>query len=143
MAETLHFEVVLVLLQQAGVYHLQLRNGAQQSGALGFIGGFGGKIEPGETPGQAACRETEEESNVVLAESDLERLGEVNVSSEKHGQPSIVHATIYRAQIPADKVVEAREGELITMSLEQIRANTDRLSPAVTACFNELFREDN
>lgn len=143
MPDTLHFEVALVLLQQAGLYHLQLRNGAQQSGALGFIGGFGGAIEPGETAAEAGCRETAEESSVVVSPQELELLGEVSVMSEKHGKPSTVHATIFRVQVPADQVIEAREGELVSMSLDDMRAKQQSLSPVLRACVNELLNEEN
>lgn len=143
MAEAAHYEVVLVLLRQGDTYYLQLRNGAKQSGALGFVGGFGGAIEPGETPEEAACRETAEESSVHLEPNALELLGEVSVLSEKHGVPSTVHAIIYCAEVSESEEITALEGELVKMSLAELRDNIQLLSPVLRACVNELFREEN
>ncbi|UWX98202.1 NUDIX domain-containing protein [Arthrobacter zhaoxinii] len=44
---------------------------------LGRVVTLGGHIEPGETPEQAAVREVEEESGVVVAEQDLRRAGTI------------------------------------------------------------------
>ncbi len=41
----------------------------------GKWGGFGGKIEPGETPDMAAARELEEEAGVQIAVRDLHLVG--------------------------------------------------------------------
>ena len=39
--------------------------------------GFGGKIEKGETPGQAAIRELNEESGIVTQMSNLQKMAEI------------------------------------------------------------------
>lgn len=124
------------------MYHMQLRNGKNQSGGLGLVGCFGGEIEPGETPKEAACRELAEESNVALAQDELEYLGDVRVDSEKHGKPASVHARIYRATVEDDYAVKAREGELVTMTPSEVYRNLHRLTSGSKACFRELLREE-
>lgn len=59
-----HIEVAIVFILKEGRYLLQLRGNDPYKGAAGLIGGFGGKIEPGETAIQAAKRELEEETTL-------------------------------------------------------------------------------
>ncbi|MHA7264502.1 8-oxo-dGTP diphosphatase [Arthrobacter sp. TMN-37] len=49
----------------------------QQGFGTGRIVALGGKLEPGETPAQAAVREVAEESGLSVEEADLGFLGEV------------------------------------------------------------------
>ncbi len=54
----------------------QVMLGRKKTGVgAGKIVGIGGKIEPGETPSQAAARELLEETRVVVDEADLEFRG--------------------------------------------------------------------
>ncbi len=140
MQQLQHFDIVMVILQQGSLYHLQLRNGKGQSGALGLVGCFGGEIENGETPQEAACRELAEESTVELSPESIRQVGEVNVVSEKYGKPATVHCHVYHARINDEVKVAAREGELVTASLTELIARTD-LSPALTAAIQLLEKE--
>jgi 8-oxo-dGTP pyrophosphatase MutT (NUDIX family) len=134
-----HLNIAMGLLKQGDRYLLQLRNGSNQTGKLQFIGCFGGQIEPGEAALQAACREVAEESTFVPNPSAAHLLGEVNVHSERHNQPITVTATIYQFDIPHDQIVEAKEGELVTMTKAEVYQNLHRLTPGTKACFKELL----
>lgn len=50
----------------------------------GKITGFGGKLEPGETPLQAMRREFHEESSFLLPEEDFEDVGTINFEFPYH-----------------------------------------------------------
>lgn len=45
---------------------------------VGKYTGFGGKVEPGETIGQAVARELEEETSIQVALDDLQAVGRLN-----------------------------------------------------------------
>lgn len=136
-----HVEIVMALIKQGDNYLLQLRNGKDQVGALNFIGCFGGKIEVGETPETAICREVAEETTLQPAPEKLEFIGEVTVDSERHGEPITAHARIYQITVPPSIVVQAKEGELVTMTKVVVQANMEQLTPATRACFTELIKE--
>lgn len=56
----------------------QVLMGLKKTGfGLGRVVTLGGHIEAGETPEQAAVREVEEESGVVVAEADLQQAGTI------------------------------------------------------------------
>ena len=133
--------IAMGLLQHDDVYLLQLRNGKKQAGGLNLIGCFGGKIEPGETALQAACREVTEESSYAPTTQQAELLGEVNVNSDWKDQTITVHATVYLFQVPPQTKVTAHEGELVTMSLGEIRRSLDKFTPGTRACFEQLVKE--
>ena len=137
----MHLKVAMGLLLQDNKYLLQLRNGKQQIGGLNLIGCFGGKIERGETALQAVCREVAEESSYEPDPDEAELLGEVTVLSDRNDETVTVHATIYLIKVPSNITVRAHEGELVTMSLLEIRANMNKLTPANKACFEQLIKE--
>ncbi len=67
---------VCYLLRRSPDGSLQVLLGRKKKGlGLGNIVGLGGKLEPGETPVQAAVREIAEESGLSVAESDLTQKG--------------------------------------------------------------------
>ena len=129
------------LIKQGDSYALQLRNGKNQAGGLGLIGCFGGQIEEGETPEEALVREVAEESNLSQSIKDLEYIGEVRVESERQDQPITVRSQIYLIKISPKTRIHAREGELVTMTEKEVRANLDKITPATRACFEQLIKE--
>ncbi len=135
-------EIAMCLIRQNGCYLLQMRNGAQQVGGLNKVGCFGGKVEPGEAPEQAICREVAEESTLTLRTDEVTRLGEVDVVSDAHNEPIAVHAIVYVADIGDDVSVEAREGELVTMTTQEVLAHIDTLTPATRAVFEQIIKEE-
>jgi 8-oxo-dGTP diphosphatase len=74
--ETLPQVCVCYLLRRGPDGEPQVLLGRKKKGlGLGNIVGLGGKLEPGESPVEAAVREVEEESGLVVSASALERRG--------------------------------------------------------------------
>lgn len=75
---------------------------------LGRVVTLGGHIEPGETPEQAAVREVEEESGLLLRETDLQRAGTIEWIFP--AQPGLDMSTIlFRARRWEGEPVETDE----------------------------------
>lgn len=72
-------EVCVVYLLRTGPRGLEVLLGDKRTGlGRGRIVGIGGKLEPGETPGDAAVREVFEEIGVGVAASDLLEVGAID-----------------------------------------------------------------
>lgn len=70
------FEVSVTYLLRRNFGGVEVLLGEKLTGlGAGKLVGPGGKLEPGETPEQAAVRETLEEIGVIVDEADLERVG--------------------------------------------------------------------
>ncbi|WP_159619058.1 8-oxo-dGTP diphosphatase [Arthrobacter zhaoguopingii] len=70
--------VVLCFLFRSAAGRREVLLGLKHQGfGTGRIVALGGKLEPGETPAQAAVREVAEESGLLVEEADLGFLGEV------------------------------------------------------------------
>lgn len=131
--------VGIALIQQADTYLLQLRGDNPVIGAAGLIGGFGGKLEPGEEPAGAVCRELSEETSLVPLVEELEHLGAVEVLSDHRLEAVNVHATFFRLLLDENLEVAAREGKLVRMTREEISSSLYRLTPATRAYFETLI----
>jgi 8-oxo-dGTP pyrophosphatase MutT (NUDIX family) len=68
----------------------------------------GGRIELGEHPRIAACRETLEETGMVLHQTDLEWLGAIDVESRRGG---VIVVAVYWAMAPFTYVPGPGKGE--------------------------------
>jgi 8-oxo-dGTP diphosphatase len=63
----------------------------------GKITGFGGKVEPGETPAAAAVRELEEETGITVSIDDLQAVGQLCfVFPSKPSWSQMVHVFLSR-----------------------------------------------
>lgn len=133
--------IALGLLKRGNYYFLQLRNGSNQAGGLGYMGCFGGQLEPGESPLLAACRELAEETSFAPTVEQGKKIGEVQVISERHGKEITVHASIFEFDIDHNEVIDAKEGELVAMTIQDIHNSLERLTPATRACFTKLIKE--
>ena len=87
----------------------------------------GGKLEPGETPAQAAVRELHEELGVVLALDALVELGTWSApAANEPGATVVAHA--FRAPLPPDDAPEpaaeidamrwVRPADIVALALE-------------------------
>lgn len=72
----------------------------------------GGKIDPGESPAQAAAREAEEEVSLRIDAAELREL--FTVLTQAHGEPEgrMVRMTVFRAETAQDPVPAAEVSEL-------------------------------
>jgi 8-oxo-dGTP pyrophosphatase MutT (NUDIX family) len=134
--------IALCLIEQEGKYLMQLRDGDPKIGGAGLIGCFGGKIEDGETPAQAARREMGEETNHRPEEHQLLYVGEVNVVSDHKLEPVQVRAHIHKVVVDAATEIEAIEGKLVSMTLDEVRSSLDKLTTGTRACFETLVLQE-
>lgn len=132
-------EVSIGFIKKGETYLLQLRPDVPTIGAAGLIGAFGGRIEPGESPVEAVCRELREETSLKPSTEDFSYLGTVNVTAYKQQQPLQVSANVFCIGIAAAENVTATDGEVVSMTREQADENIDRLTPATRAAFEQFL----
>ena len=132
-------EIVLGLLEQDSTYLLQHRLGHERIGAAGRIGCFGGKVEEGELPRSAVSREISEETTLESKPEAWELLGEVNVESDHQLEPVKVHATIFRHVLSPKTKLEAKEGKLVRIQVQDIPSRINEFTPATRALFEEII----
>ena len=132
-------EVSIGFIKQGETYLLQLRPNVPTIGAAGLIGAFGGRIEPGESPVEAVCRELREETSLTPSTEDFSYLGTVEVTAHKQEQPLQVSANVFRIGIAPTENVIAVDGEVVRMTKEQADEHIDRLTPATRAAFEQFL----
>jgi 8-oxo-dGTP pyrophosphatase MutT (NUDIX family) len=100
----------------------------------------GGKLEPGETPLQAAVREVREELGIVLDPADVVALGEWSAAAANE-PGAIVKAFAFRAELPtgAVPVVAAEIEEMRWVGLDEVQ-DYDDLAPLLVAEFVPVLR---
>ncbi len=79
----------------------------------------GGKLEPGETPVQAAAREVAEELGVSVAPADLELLGEFEARAANEPD-HVVRSTVFTSAARIAPVAAAEIEELRWASLKEL-----------------------
>ena len=132
-------EVSIGFIQRDDTYLLQRRPNTQNKGAAGLIGAFGGKIEIGETPLEAVCRELREETSLKPSTEDFKELGSVQVISDRDNMPVKIAAKVFSILIASETVFTAYEGELVEMARDEIHTNAHLLTPATRAAFEQLI----
>jgi 8-oxo-dGTP pyrophosphatase MutT (NUDIX family) len=130
--------VVMALIKQNGEYLLQHRTGPAAIGAAGLIGCFGGKIEGSEQIEAALLREISEETTLSPTIDDLEYFDTVNVESDWRSAPVKVKADIFSIAIDSSAKVEAKEGQMVKMTLKEAKSRLDELTPATRELFKKL-----
>ena len=134
-------EVAIVFILKGGKYYLQLRGNDPYKGAAGLIGGFGGKIEPGETALQAAKRELEEETTLRVSLQRLAELGATTVTSDYQLKPTTVHLTAFLLRLKSNETFAATEGSVVTLTKTEAVALGNKITPGTLACFKKLVKE--
>jgi 8-oxo-dGTP pyrophosphatase MutT (NUDIX family) len=76
----------IILIRADGALLLQRRDDKPGITNPGLITAFGGHIEPGETPLEAAHREINEETNLNLGADDLKFFGKYRKTKAVHGE---------------------------------------------------------
>lgn len=128
-------DIVMTVIERDGSFILQLREFKASAGAGGLVGCFGGKIEPGEAPADAAARELGEETDLLVSPKQLRRLGNVEVESDMAGEPVIVRAQIFSFSTPPGLSITAREGGLVEYPRSQAVEHLDKMTPATKETF--------
>lgn len=132
-------DIAVLLIKQGNTYLLQHRTGDPKIGAAGTFGCFGGKINQGEKPKAAAIREVSEETNLIISHIRVKELGKVKVDSDHQNEAVKVVADVFEVIVnPAEKV-EAKEGELIVLSANELKRQFNKLSAVTQAAFKELI----
>ena len=107
-------EVAQVLLVRSdGALVLQQRDNRPDITNPGKVSAFGGSVEAGETPLQAAVRELGEETNLRLTDKDLTFFGTYQKTKAVHGEDSTVYYFVAR-NVDADHLV-VHEGSGFTL----------------------------
>lgn len=133
--------VAIVFIVRGGKYYLQLRGDDPYKGAAGLIGGFGGKIEPGETALRAARRELEEETTLRIGTSRLKELGDVTVTSDYQLKSTEVHLTAFLLQLKSSETFAATEGSVVALTKAEAIAQAEKMTPGTLACFKKVVKE--
>jgi len=134
-----HLDIALALIEQEGVYFLQLRGENPEIGGAGLIGCFGGKIEQ-ETPELAICRELCEETSLKsIEEGDVELIGRVKVQSDHKLEKVSVHAHVFRVIIASETDIRAKEGGLVRLTPDEAKQKLDNMTTGTRAVFEELI----
>lgn len=91
----------------------------------------GGKLEPGETPAEAAAREVSEELGVTVPAEELALLGEFEAAAAN--EPGhLVRSTVFTWSGPIEPVAAAEIAELRWATLDELAGD-----PAVAALTSE------
>lgn len=134
-------EVAIVFILKEGKYLLQLRGSDPYKGAAGLIGGFGGKIELGETAIQAVKRELEEETTLRVSPKRLKELGDATVVSDYQLEPTEVHLVAFLLQLKSDETFAATEGSIVELTKAEAIAQSETITPGTLACFKKVIKE--
>lgn len=133
-------DVSIGFIKQNDTYILQRRSADPEKGAAGLIGAFGGKIEPGESPVEAVCRELSEETSLRPSTEDFEFLGQVSVIADRNHQPVQIMAHVFRISIPQNQAIQAYEGELVVLTSDEAHTQYHQeLTPATCAAFEQII----
>lgn len=133
-----NIEIAMAVLRQGDSFMMQQRGFDKNIGAAGMIGFFGGKLEPGESPLQAVCREIGEETSLVLDPETGTFQGEVDVPSDMYNQTIKVHANVFDFAVPEGIEATASDGDLILMTAQELAEARSRLTPATAAWLDHI-----
>lgn len=82
----MHANAEILLVRSDGALILQVRDDKPGITNPGFVSSFGGHIEPGEQPIDAAVREINEETNLNLNSNDLTFYKKARKTKAIHGE---------------------------------------------------------
>jgi 8-oxo-dGTP diphosphatase len=111
----------ILLVRDDGALILQWRDDKPGITNPGHVTSFGGKIEPGETPLQAAWREINEETNLNLPIERLKFWRKYQKTMAKHGEDWTVYYHIVTNVSDTGLVVHEGQGYKIVKSLAEAR----------------------
>ncbi len=134
-------EVILVRPDDAVI--LQQRDTKPGISNSGMVTTFGGHIEVGETPAQAAVRELDEETALLVDPEDLEYFGLYHKTQAEHGEDWDVHYFILRNVNEFDIQVNEGQGYLVVRPTDDLTAtNLSKLCRQVLSDFFKYHHSD-
>jgi 8-oxo-dGTP pyrophosphatase MutT (NUDIX family) len=130
----------VILVTQDNHIILQQRDDKPDIVNPGKITAFGGRLEEGEEPLDAAVRETEEEVSIKLEREDFELLGVYYKTKEKHGQDAECWAYLAR-NINADDI-DLKEGAGIVIISREDNLKDFNLSILADELVRDFFKSE-
>jgi 8-oxo-dGTP pyrophosphatase MutT (NUDIX family) len=134
--------IALGLIEQGDHYILQLRGDNPMIGGAGLIGCFGGKLEEGESPVAAVCREIAEETTHISSEDKFTALGKVEVISDHKMENIKILGHAFHLALPDTAEITAKEGELIRLLKSDIAAHLGKMTTGTRACFEQFILQE-
>lgn len=126
------------VIKQNNAYLLQKRSDDPGIGAAGKIGAFGGKVERGETPAKAVCRELAEETSLKLSTDDVRHITTYKVESDHQLEPVKVHVDVFEITVDAKDAVRASEGEIVRITETEVPEMLTYMTPATRYYFERV-----
>jgi ADP-ribose pyrophosphatase YjhB (NUDIX family) len=132
---TFHHVASIIFLNPAGKFILQKRDEKPDIRHPGMLTAWGGAVEPGETPLQAALREIREETNLRPTESDLLFFGDYVRDYKVKNAQVICH--VFLLKNIDQKSLKVYEGQ----GYEVIDPLTDKDNNLYTDLTKELIKD--
>ncbi|MDO8591890.1 MAG: NUDIX domain-containing protein [bacterium] len=137
-------QIAATVICEVDKYHLQFRNGAKQRGAIGLTGLFGGKVKSKETSKKAACRELEEETNLTPSLEQLRQVDSFAIEETRKilglfPRRAWLNVDVFQLLLERATPIDAKEGQLVTMTGEEIKDHMAALSPVARKFFEEFL----
>ncbi|MFH2118718.1 MAG: NUDIX domain-containing protein [Candidatus Paceibacterota bacterium] len=106
----------------------------------GRLNGIGGKLEPGENFLQAAIRETEEETGLIIEAKDIQLAGVVRMQGgyEQDWMMCFFKIAVPTKDIPSG--MENPEGELIWLPKDRVLNSNYELVDDLNYCFPDIAK---
>jgi 8-oxo-dGTP pyrophosphatase MutT (NUDIX family) len=127
----------VILVRKDGSIILQIRDNKPGIANPGLITAFGGHIEPGEEPVDAALREINEETNLNLTKDRLEFFGLYHKTKAVHGEDWDVYYFIARGI--NEEGLEVYEGTGYTVVSNQAEIAAAKASILVKQVLKDYF----
>lgn len=135
-------EVSMTIIKRGDTFVLQRRQVDPNIGASGLIGCFGGKIEQGETAEDAAYRELFEELDIQTDHDSikLKHIDDITVESDYQMSSITANVAVFYLEIANDVTLQAKEGDIEELTLEEVKRDVHLFSPATREAFKNLIR---
>lgn len=135
-------EVSMTIIKRGDTFVLQRRPVDPNIGASGLIGCFGGKREQGETAEDAAYRELFEELDIQTDHDsiDLKHIDDITVESDYQMSSITANVAVFYLEVANDVVLQAKEGDIEELTLEEVKRDVYLFSPATGEAFKNLIR---
>ena len=129
----------IILVRKDGALIMQHRDDKPGITNPGAIAAFGGTVEPGETPLQAAVREISEETNLQVRPEDLDFFGTYPKTVARHGEDGQVHYFILRDVDDTNFQVYEGQGFYVIHNRQELLAA--KTSPLAREVLEEYYDE--
>jgi 8-oxo-dGTP pyrophosphatase MutT (NUDIX family) len=127
----------IILARGDGSVILQVRDDKPGITNPGLISTFGGHIEDGEEPKEAAVREINEETNLNLTLDDLELFGKYHKTREVHGEGWDVYYFV--AKNVSEKDLEVYEGAGYTILRDKTELSQAKTTILLQQVLSDFF----